>query len=109
MQIITISGTLLTNAEKCTDKNGKNYTRFTVTCGGTDVFGRSQYTHYRCTCYVSGYEGMKKGDQIFLSGNLSAKVRIAEDGKSYLNMDVMVYQVSGGYRANERNKPERDK
>ena len=102
MQQITISGTLLTDAEKSVDKNNRTFVRFTVSCGWSDQYGRTQYTHYRCVCYVGGYDKMKKGDQVFVTGKLTASIGYDNAGKSYLNLDVMVYQVSKGYRSEER-------
>ncbi len=104
MEQITISGTLATKAESCTDKNGKKYSRFTVTCKSEDIYGRVHFTHYWCTCYVPGYEKKEKGDQIFLTGKLSAKIGFNEDGKPYLNLNVMVYQATEGFTALERNQ-----
>ena len=104
MEQITISGTLLTDAETAKDKNGRTFTRFTVTCGSEDIHGRTQFTHYRCVCYVSGYEKLVKGDQVFVTGKLSAKIGVDTTGKNYLNLNIMVYQATGGYKASERNK-----
>lgn len=104
MEQITISGTLLTKAETDYDKKGRKYTRFTVTCGSEDIHGRTQFTHYRCICYVGGYEKLVQGDQVFLTGRLSASIGTDSFGKNYLNLNVMVHQASGGYRASERKK-----
>lgn len=101
MQQITISGTLLSDAEKCVDKSGKNYSRFTVSCGSTGPDGRVEFTHYRCICYISGYEKFKKGDQAFVTGKLSARLRVDDKGRTYMNLDIMVYQLTGGYRARD--------
>ena len=102
MQQITISGTLLSDVEKGTDKNGRTFLRFTVSCGWNDQDNRTQYTHYRCTCYVGGYEKLKKGDQVFVTGKLTATIGYDDDRNAFLNMDVMVYQINRGYRAVER-------
>jgi len=109
MQQITISGTLLSDAETCRDIRGREYTRFKVTCGDTDTAGRVQYTHYHCTCYLSlsSFGRLKKGDQVFVIGRLSAKLAIDEKGTPYLNLNVMVYQASGGYKIEERKNPYR--
>lgn len=102
MQQITISGTLLYDAEACTDRNGRSYARFKVTCGDTDMSGRAQFTHYHCTCYLPNFEKLKKGDQVFVTGKLSAKVSLDEKGNPTLNLNIMVYQASGGYKLEER-------
>lgn len=104
MQQVTISGTLLADAEKCVDTNGRTYSRFTVSCGSKGPGGRTEYTQYRCTCYITGYEDCKKGDQIFLTGKLSAKLKTDEKGKVHLNLDVMIHFASGGYKYAERKR-----
>lgn len=103
MQQITISGTLSADAEKCRDKNGNPYVRFKVACGDNDINGRTIFTYYHCTCYISGFEDLKKGDQVFVTGKLSAKIgNSVKDGTAYLNLNIMVYQVAGGYKIEER-------
>lgn len=104
MQQITISGTLVSNSESCTDKNGKSFSRFSVVCGSREITGRTKYTYYRCICYVSGYERLKKGDQVFVTGKLNADVAVDSKGQPYLQLNVMVYQASGGFRADERKR-----
>ena len=104
MQVITISGTLLDDAVKCVDKSGHSYVRFTMTCGSTDLNGRSYFTHYSCTCYVEEYAKLKKGDQAFICGKLSARLSQDEKGKYYMNLNVLAYQTSGGYKSEERDK-----
>ena len=102
MQQITLSGTLITDAYKFRDKNNREFIRFTVTCGSLDGNGRTVFTHYRCTCYLLGFEGMKKGDQVFLTGRFTPSLDTDVKGKPYMRLDVMVVSISGGYRAYER-------
>lgn len=97
-----ISGTLLNDAGMFTDKAGKNYVRFTVTCGTSDVFGRTIYSHYRCICYFGGYDKMKKGDQVFLTGRFTPSVILDDKGKPQMNLDVMVTQITRGYEAKDK-------
>ncbi len=105
MQRITISGTLLGDTACFRDKNDRQFIRFTVTCGSTDIHGRTVFNHYRCTCYItSGYENMKKGDQVFIMGKFLPSIGVDDKGKPYLNLDVMVTDITGGYRATERKK-----
>lgn len=104
MQIITISGTLLNDAEKCVDKNGRKYTRFMMTCGSTDINGRSVFTHYSCTCYIDGYEKLKKGDQAFVCGKFSAKLSVDDKGTPYMNLNVLAFQASTGYTFKEKSE-----
>lgn len=107
MQQITISGTLLADAEQYKDKNGNNFVRLKVTCGETDMNGRTQFTHYLCTSYLEGFNKLKKGDQVFLTGKLSAKSGIDEKGKPFWSLCVMVYQATGGYKIEERTNNKR--
>ena len=104
MQQITICGTLISDAESCTDRNGRPYIRFEVNCDDPDITGRTQYTHYHCTCYLNNLDKLKKGDQVFLTGKLMAKLTIGRDGKPYMNLNVMVYQATDGYKIEERKK-----
>ena len=91
------------DAEKCIDKSKRNYSRFSVSCGNAGPDGRVEYTHYRCICYLSGFENLKKGDQVFVTGKLSARLRTDEKGHTYMNLDVMVYQASfGGKNASKK-------
>ena len=98
MQQITISGTLLNDAETCIDKKGNSYVRFDVTCGESEMNGRKSFTHYHCICYIGGFNELKKGESVFLTGKLNAKISTDKEGKAYLNLNVMVYQASGGYK-----------
>lgn len=107
MQQITLSGTLISDASKFKDRNNKEFIKFIVTCGSTDAYGRTIFTHYRCICYVTGYEGMRKGDQVFLTGRFCPSLGTDESGKNYMNLDVMVISISGGYRASERKTDKR--
>ncbi len=102
MEQITISGVLDNDSEKCIDANNRPYCRFVASCPYEDKFGRTRYRHYNCICYVSGYDNLKKGDQIFLSGKFSAALLLDEKGKPYMELNIMVYQASDGYKASER-------
>lgn len=99
MEQITLCGTLVEDARSCQDKAGHPYVRFTVGCGRQDQYGRTIYTNYRCTCYVPGYDKLKKGDQVFITGKLSSYLGFGENGKPKVNLDVMIYQVAPGYKA----------
>ena len=98
MQSITISGTLLSDAMKCMDRNGRSFTRFTVTCGSEGVNGTIVYTHYRCTCFMSGLESLREGDQVFLSGRFTPSVSIDNEGNDIITeLRIFVYQLSVGF------------
>ena len=102
MQQITLSGALITDAFKLKDKNNKDFLRFTLSCASVDNYGRTVFTHYRCTCYIIGFQGLKKGDQVFITGRFTPSIGTDDKGKTYMNLDVMVLSIAGGYRANER-------
>lgn len=102
MQQITISGSLLTDAFTFKDVNNRQYVRFVVSCPNVDKFGRTTFSHYRCTCYILGFQSLKKGDQVFLTGRFTPSIGTDEKGKTYLNLDVLVLSISGGYKADER-------
>ena len=98
MQVIIISGTLLSDSVKCKDRNGRSFTRFTVTCGSEGANGRTVFTHYRCTCYVSGCDFLKKGDQVFVSGRFSPSVSIDNEGNEIITeLSIFVYQLSKSF------------
>ena len=71
-------------------------------CGSKEITGRMVYTEYKCVCYVNGYEKLRKGDQVFLTGKQSAGIGYDKDGNAVLKLNVMVYQASGGFTAEER-------
>lgn len=104
MEIVTISGTLYDDSSQGRDRNGRDFTRFTVTCGSTDQNGCAVFTHYRCIYYRKGYEKLRKGDQVFLSGSQKVSIWVDQNGKPWINIDVMVQQLSCGYRADERKR-----
>ena len=104
MQTITISGTVHGEVMTLKDKKGRTFLRFFVVCGATDLFGRAVFNYYRCTCYMTKYDKMKDGDQVFVIGQFLPTLTTDEKGRTYQNLDVMVTQITGGYRAEERNK-----
>lgn len=104
MQQIIISGALITDVQKLRDRNGRDYLRFTVTCGSTDINGRSIFTHYRCISYITGYGKLKKGDQVFITGKFTPSLMCDENGKTYMNLDVMVASITPGYRAEDKKR-----
>lgn len=105
MQSIIITGTLLEDAEPGQDKNGLNFTRFTVTCGETGANERAYFTHYKCTCYLKGYDNLKKKDQVTVTGKVTIRISKTKDtNEPYLNINVLVHSISRGYTAEERKK-----
>lgn len=102
MQQVIISGTLLSDAWKFKDKNGREFLRFIVTCGHIDQDGHSVFTNYRCTYYAPGYESLKKGDQVFIIGKFFPKLETDDKGKTYMILDVMVSTLTNGFKHNER-------
>lgn len=104
MQQITISGTLLEDAEACRDKNSREYVRIKVTCGETDQNGRTQFSTYHCICYNAAYAKMKKGDQVFISGKFTPYVYMDKSGVEKMSLNILVIQITKGYQASERKK-----
>lgn len=96
MEIITLSGKISGICELRKDKNGNNYIRFKVCCAGKDYSGNPKYTTYRCFCYDTTYSTLKNGDLVFLSGDLNTTIRTDENGKSWLNSDVYVKNITTG-------------
>lgn len=104
MEQVTISGTLLSDSTTGKDKNGRDFTRFTVSCGSKEPSGGVVFTHYRCVSYLKGHESLRKGDQVFLTGSQKVSIWVDQNGKPWINIDVMVYQMTCGYKAEERKK-----
>jgi len=102
MQQITLAGALITDALKLKDKNNKEFLRFTLSCASVDNYGRTIFTHYRCTCYILGFQGLKKGDHVIITGRFMPSIGTDDKGKTYMNLEVMVLSIAGGYRAYER-------
>ncbi|MBQ8482880.1 MAG: single-stranded DNA-binding protein [Bacteroidales bacterium] len=96
MEIITLSGRLYGDCEQKTDKNGNRYIRFKVSCTGRDYSGNIKYTMYRCFCYDTSYSILKNGDLVFLSGDLNTSIRTDDTGKSWINCDVYVKNITKG-------------
>lgn len=96
MELITISGNVVTDSEKCVDKNGREYVRFRVSCWSKDYQGYDKYTYYNCFCYHTGYGKMKKGEIVFLSGTYMQNVKYPEDQgkKIYINNDIFVQHLT---------------
>ena len=104
MQQITLSGTLITEAFRQVDKKGRPYIRFTLSCGSIMPGDRVEYTHYKCVCYIGGYDRLEKGDQVFVVGKLQASIQYDESQSPSLNLQVMVTNMSGGRRAEDKKK-----
>lgn len=104
MQLVTLSGTLVNDPQQCVDKRGRKFLRFTLTCGSADIYGKVNFNYYQCVCYVPGYEKTHKGDQVFLTGRFLPSIVLNEYKEAELRLDVMVFTISGGFKASERCK-----
>ena len=94
MEIITLSGKIMSEPETKTDKNGNNYIRFRVSCMKKRG-NEEKYTIYRCYSYnVAEFKGTKMGDSIFLSGDLDITRREDANGTVWTNNDIYVKQVT---------------
>lgn len=96
MEIITLSGKVSGVCEYRKDKNGNYYIRFKVCCTGKDYSGGVKYTFYRCFCYDTSFKDLQNGDTVFLSGDLNTSLRTDEAGKSWINSDVYVKNITKG-------------
>ena len=74
MQTIILSGTLLTDAKKTKDSRGREYISFVLTCITKDAKEDDDYFHTKCICYLMGFEGLKKGDKVFLIGRFVPRI-----------------------------------
>lgn len=93
MEVITISGCLPDDCEVCTDKRGNSFVRFKVSCKNKDYDGKTVYHVYRCYCYYAGFEDLRRGEKVYIVGDLSYYLREDKNGKTWLNMDVYVRHI----------------
>lgn len=77
------------------DKNGNNYIRFKVYCTNKDTT-TARYTLYRCYCYDTSFSNLKDDDTVFLTGDLNLVIRNDENGKTWVNTDVYVRNMTKG-------------
>lgn len=94
MEMVILSGKIMSEPEMKTDKNGNHYIRFRVSClkkRGNE----EKYTIYRCYSYnTAEFSDAKMGDSIFLAGDLDITRREDSNGTVWTNNDVYVKQVS---------------
>ena len=94
MEIITLSGKIMSEPEIKTDKNGNNYIHFRVSCI-KKIGNEEKYTIYRCYSYnFAEFKGAKTGDSIFLSGDLDITRREDVNGTVWTNNDIFIKQVT---------------
>ena len=96
IQTIILLGHLMTDAETFIDKDGHDFIRFKMCCRKTTFKGESKFTVYRVCCYQKGFENMKRGDQVYVSGDLDINVHIDDKGKVWLNTEVYARQIAKG-------------
>lgn len=104
IQNIILVGHLLTDAQSYTDKNGHDYIRFKMSCRRTTYTGETKFTIYRICCYQSGFENLRQGDQVYVSGDLDITYHVDENGKAWLNNDVFARQITKGSTENQKIK-----
>ena len=104
MQRVTLSGTLVSDIFRQVDKNGRQYFRFTLSCGALNQYQRMEYTYYMCVSYMRGYEELKKGVQVFLTGKLSASIAYNSDHTPVLSLLVSVTDMTGGQKEENKRK-----
>jgi len=89
MEIITVLGKLSGAPEVCKDKNGHSFLRFKVFCN----HGKEVYTSYRCMSYNIAYKTLIEGDSVLLIGDLLTSIKNDENGKVWVNRDIMVRAI----------------
>lgn len=89
MEAITISGNLAADCEPKTDKKGHSYIRFIVACESKDVLGKPRTNNYRCFCYNTQFENLKKGDFVVVSGSFNVN-----EYKGKISFDIYVQQIA---------------
>lgn len=96
MLIVTLSGKVYGPCETRKDKNGNNYIRFKVSCISKDSNGVNKYTLFRCYSYDTTFNNLQNGDMVFLTGDLNIINRTDESGKTWVNTDVYVKNMTKG-------------
>lgn len=94
MEIITLSGKISRPPECRKDRKGNKYFCFVVCCTSNyncDV----KDTYYRCFCYDQNMGDLRKGDVVFLQGDLYMNITTC-DGAPILSCDVYVKNISRG-------------
>lgn len=102
IQTITLMGHLISKVDKFVDKNGHEFIRFKMSCRKTTFKGDTKNTVYRVCCYQGGFENLKEGDQVYVSGDLDISVYIDDKGKVWLNNEVFAIRISKGSIENSR-------
>ena len=96
MQLATIAGTLVHDAESLTDAKGTNFLRFTVKCKSKDKKDRIITNLYTCYCYIKNATPPKEGDKVFVSGKLSLGVQYDDDNNPYPHATIVVTSMDRG-------------
>lgn len=109
MQLVFLSGNLVSNAETIASKDpkGGDFMRFTVAV--KDRQGdRDEATYYACRMRKSGVlQYLTKGRSVCLAGTLSIS-KVEKDGKTYVNNDVWVSHLDLGSAKNGASSSEED-
>ena len=93
MEIITLSGKVVSSSEIMTDRNGNQYIRFMVSCA-RDSNRRKSYNIYRCFTYDMNFRTLAEGDTVFLSGDVNYHIKNDETGKPYICNDVFIKNIA---------------
>lgn len=92
MEVLTISGVLLTDCKKKEDARKVPFLTFTVGTEESDMSGKKYRNAYRCFCYNTSNPDvlkMKKDDMVLLSGTF----RIVKFNGT-INYDIYVKQIT---------------
>lgn len=96
MEVIILSGKVSGACEFRKDRNGNNYIRFKVCCTRKSLAGSVSYTMYRCFCYDTSFGSLKNGNVAFILGDLEIVMKTDENGKTWVNNNVYVKNISVG-------------
>lgn len=109
MQVITIHGNLVADAQLRTRKDANNssqseFISFKVACNS--VAGEvKETTYYDVTYRKTGiFEYLKKGQPVVVSGLLRATASVKENGQAYINMNIYntsIVELAGKRQLND--------
>ena len=93
MEIITLSGKVVSPCEITTDINGNQYVRFMVSCA-RDFNEKRSYNIYRCFTYDMNFRTLAEGDTVFLMGDIFLKIQYDKSEKAHICNDVFIKSIS---------------
>lgn len=92
MEIITLSGKVVSPCEMMTDRNGNQYVRFIVSCVPNS--NKKSYNIYRCITCDLNFRTLAEGDIVFLVGDIDFKIKYDSSNRPFVCNDVFVKSIS---------------